>query len=69
MKLCKDCDHFVQSGAKCDMAIDPVFGLSRPAAELRKDPNECGPDAKWHTPAKEEDWREPRDEHGYRKPE
>lgn len=71
MKLCKDCEHFARSNALCTMAIDPVFGLSRKAAEIRTEEDECGKDAKWFAERKhnEEDWREPRDEDGYRKPE
>lgn len=56
--LCKDCAHFIHSGAKCgraQMSPDYVFGHSREnfsAQDERIWPleNSCGPEAKFFKP-------------------
>lgn len=66
MKFCKDCKFF--SPPQCMKSGDPVDGEPLSARDARNDTDQCGKQARWFEPAKE-DWREPRDEHGYRKPE
>lgn len=75
MKFCKDCKHLKgrphlgsQFAAKCGKSYHMVSGEPLEAFSVRNDPDQCGKEAHWFEPIKE-DWREPRDEDGYRKPE
>lgn len=75
MRICKDCKHLKgrphlgsQFAAKCALSQHIVSGEPLEAYTARSDESMCGKGAKWFEPI-EEDWREPRDEDGYRKPE
>lgn len=63
MKFCKDCKML--NDETCMASGDFVTGEHLGAREARKDLTQCGPNARWFEPAKD-DWREPRDEHGNR---
>lgn len=66
MKTCNTCQH-VKDGTLCTKGVDLVTGGAAKARDMRKDQSTCGQDGNWYEQAVE-DWREPRDEQGYRKP-
>jgi hypothetical protein len=63
MKFCKDCKQL--NDQTCMASGDFVTGEHLPARQARTDNTQCGPNARWFEPAKD-DWREPRDADGYR---
>lgn len=66
MRICKYCKFF--NPPQCMKSADLVDGEVLSARDARNDEHQCGKLGRWYEPAKE-DWREPRDEDGYRKPE
>lgn len=66
MRICKDCK--AHDDGICAKSRDLVTGKPLDARAVRNEPDLCGKGGKWFEPINE-DWREPRDEDGYRKPE